>query len=94
MIFLSFGVATCRHHKTARDDLIALLTFGSSSLKYFKQNISDVLVYKRYFQNLDIISIPYTPKKNEIFNKIRGHVDLGWANQILLKLRSPMIETS
>ena len=45
MIFLSFGVA--RQHKTARDDLIALLPFGSSRLKYYKHNISDVLVYKR-----------------------------------------------
>ena len=45
MIFFSFGVA--RQHKTARDDLIALLSFGSSSLKYYKHNISDVLVYKR-----------------------------------------------
>ena len=45
MIFLSFGVA--RQHKTARDDHIALLPFGSLSLKYYKHNISDVLVYKR-----------------------------------------------
>ena len=45
LIFLSFGVA--RQHKKARDDLIALLHLGSSSLKYYKHNISDVLVYKR-----------------------------------------------
>ena len=45
MIFLSFGVA--RQHKIARDNLIVLLPFGSSSLKYHKHNISDVLVYKR-----------------------------------------------
>ena len=45
MIFLSFGVA--RQHKTARDDLTALLQFRFSSLKYYKHNISDVLVYKR-----------------------------------------------
>ena len=44
MIFLSFSVA--RQPKTARDDLIALLPFGSSSLKYYKHNTSDVLVYK------------------------------------------------
>ena len=40
VIFLSFGVA--RQHKTARDDLITLLTFESSNLKYYKQNVSDV----------------------------------------------------
>ena len=45
MIFLLFGVV--RQHKTARDDVIALLPFGSSSLKYYKHNISDVLVCKR-----------------------------------------------
>ena len=45
MIFLSFGAA--RQHKTACDDLIDLLPFGSSSLKYYKHNISDVLLYKR-----------------------------------------------
>ena len=45
MIFLSFGVA--RQHSTARDDLIALLPFGSSSLKYYKHNIVNVLVHKR-----------------------------------------------
>ena len=44
MICLSFGVA--RQHKTARDDPIALLPIGSSRLKYYKHNISDVLVYK------------------------------------------------
>ena len=33
LIFLSFGVA--RQHKTARDDLIALMPFGSSSLRYY-----------------------------------------------------------
>ena len=47
MTFLSFGVA--RQPKTARDDLIALLPFGSSCLKFYKHNISDVLVYKRKF---------------------------------------------
>ena len=45
MIFLSFGAA--RQHKTAHDNLIALLPFGSSSLKYNKHNLSDVVVYKR-----------------------------------------------
>ena len=44
VIYLSFGIA--RQHKTARDDLIALLPFGSSSSKYYKHNVSDVLVYK------------------------------------------------
>ena len=84
MIFLSSGVA--RQQRKARADLIALLLYGFSNLRYYKHNISDVLVYKRQFQILDIISFPYTPKKNEIFNKFRGHVELGWANQILLKL--------
>ena len=46
VICLSFGVA--RQHRTAREDLIAVLLFGSSSLKYYKHNIS-VLVYKRQF---------------------------------------------
>ena len=45
VIFLSFGVA--RQQKTAHDDLIALMPFGSSSLKYYKHNISDFLLYIR-----------------------------------------------
>ena len=47
MKFLSSGVA--RQHRKARDDLIALLPFGFSNLRYYKHNISDVtvLVYKR-----------------------------------------------
>ena len=45
MIFLLFGVA--RQYKTAPDDIIALLSFGSSSLKYYEHNISDILVYKQ-----------------------------------------------
>ena len=32
---------------SARDDLIALLLYGFSNLRYYKHNISDVLVYKR-----------------------------------------------
>ena len=84
--FLSSGVA--RQHRKACDDLIALLIYGFSNLRCYKHNISDVLVYKRYFQILDIICFPYTPKKNEIFNKFRGHVELCWGNQILLKLFS------
>ena len=84
MIVLSFGVA--RQHRKACDNLIALLLYGFSTLRYYKHNISDILAYKRSFQILDIIFFPYTPKKNEFFNKFRGHVELGWANQILLKL--------
>ena len=45
VIFLSSGVA--RQHRKARDDLIALLPYGFSNLRYYKHNISDVLVYKR-----------------------------------------------
>ena len=45
MIFLSSGVA--RLHRKALDDLIALLPCGFSNLRYYKRNISDVLVYKR-----------------------------------------------
>ena len=45
VIFLSSGVA--RQHRQARDDLIALLLYGYSIIRYFKHNISDVLVYKR-----------------------------------------------
>ena len=66
----------------ARDDLIALLLYGFSNLRYFKHTISDVLVYKRCFSNF-----------RHHFNKFRGHVELGWANQILLKL-FPVIGTS
>ena len=43
--FLSSGVA--RQHRKARDDLIALLLYGFSNLRYYKHNIIDVLVYKR-----------------------------------------------
>ena len=85
-IFLSSGVA--RQHRKACDDHIALLLYGFSNLRYYKHNISDVLVYKQKFQILDIIIFPYNQKNNEIFNKFRGHVALGWANQILLKLFS------
>ena len=45
MIFLSSGVA--RQHRKACDDLIALLRYGFSNLRYYKHNISDVLVYQR-----------------------------------------------
>ena len=45
MIFLSSGVA--RHHNKARDDIIALLPYGFSNLRYYKHNISDDLEYKR-----------------------------------------------
>ena len=45
MIFLSCGVA--RQHSKARDDLIALLLYGFSNLRYYKHNKSDGFVYKR-----------------------------------------------
>ena len=45
MIFLSSGVA--RQHRKARDDLIALLLYELSNLRYNKHNIYVVLVYKR-----------------------------------------------
>ena len=45
MIFLSSGVAM--QHRKVRDDLIAFLPCGFSNLRYYKRNISDVLVYKR-----------------------------------------------
>ena len=45
MIFLSSAVA--RQHRKARDDLIVLLLYDFSNLRYYKHNISDVLVYKR-----------------------------------------------
>ena len=45
MIILSSGVA--RKHRKARDDLIALLLYGFSNLRYYKHNISNVFVYKR-----------------------------------------------
>ena len=45
VILLSSGVA--RQHRKARDDLIVLLLFGFSNLRYYKHNIYDVLVYKR-----------------------------------------------
>ena len=45
MKFLSSGVA--RQHRKAPDDRIALLLYGFSNLRYYKHNISDVLVYKR-----------------------------------------------
>ena len=41
MIFLSSGVVA-RQHRKARDDLIALLFYGFSKLRYYKHNISDV----------------------------------------------------
>ena len=45
MIFLSSGVA--RQHRKAHDDLIALQLYGFSNLRYYKHNISVVLVNKR-----------------------------------------------
>ena len=45
VIFLSSGVA--RQHRKTRDDLIALLLYDFSNLRYNKHNIPDVLVYKR-----------------------------------------------
>ena len=45
VIFLLSGVA--RQQIKARDDLIALMLYGLSNLRYYKHNISDVLVYKR-----------------------------------------------
>ena len=45
IFFLSPGVA--RQRRKARGYLIALLLYGFSNLRYFKHNISDVLVYKR-----------------------------------------------
>ena len=45
MIFLSSGVA--RQHGKVRDDVIALLLYNFSNLRYYKHYISDVLVYKR-----------------------------------------------
>ena len=73
--FLSSGVAG--QHRLVRDDLSALLFYGFSNLRYYKQNNANVKVYKRYFQILDINSFPYTPKKNEIFNKFRSHAEFG-----------------
>ena len=46
---LSSGVA--RQHRKAHDDLIALLLYGLSNLRYYKHNISDVLVYKTIISN-------------------------------------------
>ena len=45
VIFLSSGVG--RKHRKVRDDLIALLLYGFSNSRYYKHNISNVLVYKR-----------------------------------------------
>ena len=45
MIFLSSGVA--RQHRKARDDLIALLFYGFSNLRYYEHNKYVALVYKR-----------------------------------------------
>ena len=42
MIFLSSCAA--RQHRTARDDLLALLLYGFSNLRYYKHNISDVFI--------------------------------------------------
>ena len=39
VIFLSSGVA--RQHRKAREDLIALLLYGFSNLRYYKQTIYD-----------------------------------------------------
>ena len=84
MIFLSSGVA--RQHGKGRDELIAFLLYGWSILMFYKHSISDVLVFKQCFKILYVISFPYTLKKNEIFNKFRGYVELGWTIQIHLKL--------
>ena len=43
MIFLSSGVA--RQHRKARDDLIALLLYEFSNLRYYKHKISDVFLH-------------------------------------------------
>ena len=43
VIFLSSGVA--RQQREARADLIALLPYGFSNLRYYKHSISDNLVY-------------------------------------------------
>ena len=45
MIFLSSGVA--RQHRKAREDLIVLLLYGFSTLRYYKHILSDVLVHKQ-----------------------------------------------
>ena len=42
---LSSGVA--RQHRKARDDLMVLLLYGFSNLRYYKHSIPDVLVYNR-----------------------------------------------
>ena len=42
---LTSGVAM--QHRKARDNLIALLLYRFSNLRYYKHNLSDVLVYKR-----------------------------------------------
>ena len=61
MIFLSSGVA--RQHRKSRDDLIALLSDGFSNIRYYKHNKYGVLVYKRYFQILNIIFPLYPEEK-------------------------------
>ena len=45
VIFLSSSVA--RQQRKACDDLIALLLYGFSDLRFYKYNVSEVLVYKR-----------------------------------------------
>ena len=45
VIFLSSCVA--RQHRKERDDLIALLLYGFSNLRFYKHNISEAVVYKR-----------------------------------------------
>ena len=58
-----------------------MLLYEFLYLRFKKHNNSDVLVHERIFQILDIISFPYTTKKNKILNKFRGHVEFGWVNQ-------------
>ena len=74
VMFLASGVA--RQDRKARDDLIALLLYGSSHLRYYKHNISDVLVYKRYLLILDIISFPYTRRKMKFSTNIVAMLSL------------------
>ena len=80
VIFLSSVVA--KQHRKARGDLIALLHYVFLNLRYTKHIISDVLVY--IYDNFNFFPLYHEEKWN--FNNFRGHVELGWANQILLEL--------
>ena len=73
MIFLSSGVAG--QPRNACGELIALLLYGFSNLRYNKHNVSDVLVYKRSFQILDIIS-PIPRRKNKFSTKFAAMLSL------------------